>query len=46
MCHAQQLTAANAVLEKENGKLKYQVETLKRTVREGDDRLRAATAAK
>lgn len=41
-----QLTTANKALEVENSKLKYQVDILKQAVREGDDKLRAATAAK
>jgi len=40
------VTAANKVLEEQNKKLRYQVETLKRAVREGDDKLQQATAGK
>ena len=41
-----QLAMANKALEVQNSKLKYQVEILKQAVREGDEKLRAAAAAK
>jgi hypothetical protein len=41
-----QLATKNKALEVQNGKLKYQVEILKQAVREGDEKLRAATSTK
>jgi hypothetical protein len=39
-----QLAMANKALEVQNSKLKYQVEILKQAVRDGDEKLRTATA--